>query len=76
VNFFLDYSLSSLRDKSKEIFKKAGKIINIQQIIPENNLRGSFLIEGENCNIEIYFTLSPEKRPLIQEFHIREVAKK
>jgi CubicO group peptidase (beta-lactamase class C family) len=76
VNFFLDYSLSSLRDKSKAIFKKAGKIINIGPIIPENNLRGSFIIKGENCNIEIYFTLTPEKRPLIQEFHIRELAKK
>jgi CubicO group peptidase (beta-lactamase class C family) len=75
VNFFLDYSLSSLRNKSKAIFKKAGKIINIRPIIPENNLRGSFLIEGENCNIEIYFTLSPEKRPLIQEFSIVELPK-
>jgi hypothetical protein len=38
-------------------------------------LRGSFVIEGEKVNIEIYFTLSPENPPLIQEYHIREVPK-
>ena len=41
----------------------------------ENQLRGSFIIEGEKTNIEIYFTLSPESPPTIQEYHIREVPK-
>jgi hypothetical protein len=44
--------------------------------VPENQLRGSFIIEGEKTNIEIYFTLSPENPPLIQEYHINEVPKK
>jgi hypothetical protein len=41
----------------------------------ENQLRGSFIIEGEKINIEIYFTLSPENPPLIQEYHIKELPK-
>jgi hypothetical protein len=55
------------------VFAKAGKIRGVHDMIAENNLRGSFIIEGENDDIEVYFTLSPENPPLIQEFHIRNV---
>ena len=44
-------------------------------MMPENNLRGAFILEGENTNIKISFTLSPEKPALIQEYHISEVKK-
>jgi len=74
-NFFMDYSLVSIRTQSENIFKKAGKILNIRELVPENNLRGDFLMEGENCFIMISFTLTPEANPLIQEFHISEMAK-
>jgi hypothetical protein len=71
-NFFLDYYPESLKSESERIFKNAGKITNIQELIPENNLRGSFIIEGEKSDIEISFTLTPENPPLIQEYHIKE----
>jgi hypothetical protein len=74
-NFFSDYPIDSLKKQAREIFKKAGKIITVKEIKPENQLRGSFIIEGEKSNISIYFTLSPENPPLIQEFRIREIAK-
>ncbi len=75
-NFFLDYFVEPLQKEAEPIFAKAGKILKINEIIPENNLRGSFVIEGENTNIEISFTLSPEKPALIQEYHIKEITKK
>ena len=71
-NFFMDYFPDSLRKEAMAIFNKAGKIINIEELIPENNLRGSFIMEGENNDIEISFTLMPENPPLIQEYHIKE----
>lgn len=71
-NFFQDYSLESLQSEAGIIYKNAGKVINIHELIPENNLRGSFIIECENTDIEIVFTLTPENPPLIQEFHIYE----
>lgn len=71
-NFFMDYFPDSLRKEAAGIFKKAGKIIHTRELIPENNLRGSFIMEGENSDIEISFTLTPEKIPLIQEYHIKE----
>jgi CubicO group peptidase (beta-lactamase class C family) len=72
-NFFPDYPIDSLKKQSRELYTKAGKIIAIKEMKPENQLRGSFIIEGEKINMEIYFTLSPENPALIQEYHIREI---
>lgn len=74
-NFFPDYPIDSLKKEATLLFEKAGRIISVKAMKPENQLRGSFIIEGEKTDIEIYFTLSPENPPLIQEYHIREVAK-
>lgn len=74
-NFFLDYFTDSLRKEATAIFEKAGKIVRVREMIPENGLRGSFIIEGEKKNIEVSFTLTPEAIPLIQEYRIGEKAK-
>ena len=74
-NFFPDYPIDSLKKEAKDLYTKAGKIIAIQATKPENQLRGSFIIEGEKINMEVYFTLSPENPALIQEYHIKEVPK-
>jgi len=75
-NFFPDNPIDSLRKVSKDLFEKAGRIIAIKEMKPENQLRGSFVIEGENSDILVYFTLSPENPPLIQEFRQRAIPKK
>ncbi len=72
-NFFADYSPESLRKEATDIFERVGKVLKVNEIKPENQLRGSFLIEAERGQIEISFTLTPEHAPLIQEYHIREV---
>jgi CubicO group peptidase (beta-lactamase class C family) len=74
-NFFLDYFTNSLRKEAEAIYNKAGKILKLREIIAENNLRGAFVLEGEKANIEVSFTLSPEKPALIQEYHIKEVVR-
>src|SRR6187551_2907067 len=74
-NFFPDYPIDTLKKYARDLYSKAGNIISVKEVKPDNQLRGSFFIEGENTNIEIYFTLSPENPPLIQEYHIREVPK-
>ncbi len=74
-NFFPDYPIDTLRKEAKELFAKAGKIVAVKEMKPENQLRGSFILEGEKTNIEVYFTLSPENPPLIQEYRIREKPK-
>jgi CubicO group peptidase (beta-lactamase class C family) len=71
-NFFMDYFPDSLQKEATAIFDKAGKIIRVGEVRPENGLRGSFIMEGEKGDIEVSFTLTPEAAPLIQEYHIRE----
>ena len=75
-NFFPDNPIDTLKKYAKELFAKAGKNLVIKEMKAENQLRGSFIIEGEKINIEIYFTLSPENPAMIQEYRIREVPKK
>ena len=71
----MDYFPDSLRKEATTLFNKAGKIIKISELLTENNLRGSFIMEGENNDIEINFTLTPENPPLIQEFNMMEKEK-
>ncbi len=73
ANFFLDYSLDSLRKESKDLFSKAGKIISVGDVIPENQLRGHFVLEGEQANLQINFALTPENPSLIQQYQIKEI---
>ncbi len=74
-NFFPDYPVDSLKKQAKDLYAKAGKIIAVKAMIPENQLRGSFIMEGEKINMEVYFTLSPENPALIQEYHIKELVR-
>ncbi len=69
-NFFQDYFIEVLRKEAGELFGKAGKILNIKEIVPENGLRGGFILEGEKSDIKITFTLTAENPALIQEYHI------
>ncbi|MFX6949804.1 hypothetical protein ABTH81_22260, partial [Acinetobacter baumannii] len=60
-----------LRKEAKNIFDKVGKVISVKEMIPENQLRGSFIIECEKGKVQISFTLTPENPALIQEYHIK-----
>ena len=73
VNFFLDYFVETLKKEAEGVAARAGKIVRIGEMRAENNLRGSFIMEGEKGKIEIRFTLTPETPALIQEYHIRFV---
>lgn len=73
VNFFLDYFPDSLKKEAEAVYEKAGTIVRVGEMRADNNLRGSFIMEGEKGNIEVRFTLTPETPALIQEYHIRFV---
>ena len=72
-NFFLDNRLKDLVKKTEELFAKAGALKSVTPLKAANQLRGSFVFEGEKANIQIFLTLSPEKDPLIQELGMRMV---
>lgn len=71
-NFFADYLIDSLRKEAKTLFDKAGKILRVEEILPDNQLRGTFRIVGEKTSLLVRFTLSPENPALIQAYFIRE----
>lgn len=74
-NFFDDYPLEALKKESLELFKKSGKIIKVNQMIAENQLRGYCIIECEKGLLKLAFTLTPENPALIQEYHLTQVEK-
>ncbi|MES2006013.1 MAG: serine hydrolase domain-containing protein [Bacteroidota bacterium] len=74
-NFFNDYFTDALKKEANAVFEKAGKIGKVRELVPENQLRGYFIMEGEKANIWVSFTLTPENPALIQEYHIRTVDK-
>ncbi len=47
----------------------------MHEIVPENQLRGTYLLEGERGTLNISFTLTPENQPLIQSVQIKEEPK-
>lgn len=71
VNFFMDYFVDALQKEARPIFEKAGKIISVGEVVPENQLRGYFDLQGEQASIRVSFTLTPENPALIQEYHIK-----
>ena len=66
-NFFLDVSIDTLRQRFGRMYRQAGKIVKVGEILPRNQLRGSFTLQGEKADIELFFTLSPENPPRIQQ---------
>jgi len=66
MNLYLDKSHERRMKEFKRMFDSIGEIISVGQLIPENELRGSFQIEGTEGTAEIYFTLSPEPVAKIQ----------
>lgn len=74
-NFFLDFPIDSLRKEATEIFNRMGAVKKVQPIVPLNNLRGRFLVEGEKGTTEVFFTLTPQAVPMIQDYRIRWVGK-
>ncbi len=66
----MDYFTEKLKRATAESFTKAGKMVSVSDVKPENQLRGYFIIKCENANIKVSFTLTPEHEPMIQEYHL------
>lgn len=66
-NFFLDESREHRVGEISKALEKAGKILEVTEIEPQNQLRGIFRLKGENGDVAILFTLTPEKDPKVQQ---------
>jgi len=66
ANLYLDISRERRMDEAGKLLKQIGKIIETGPVIPENQLRGRFIIRGAIQNLQVYFTLTPEAEPKVQ----------
>jgi CubicO group peptidase (beta-lactamase class C family) len=70
-NFFMDNRLVDLERETRALFDQAGPVLGVSAVGAQNQLRGTFVIDGEKADILVFFTLSPEKDPLIQQVRMR-----
>ena len=70
-NFYMDKSRDHRMAQIKEELAKAGAIQNIDVIEPYNQLRGQFEMQGEHGIVSVFFTLSPEPEPKLQQLNVR-----
>ncbi len=66
ANLFMDISREKRISEARELLNQLGEIVSIGPVIPENQLRGSFLLIGKEQNLRVYFTLTPEAEPRVQ----------
>jgi CubicO group peptidase (beta-lactamase class C family) len=74
-NFFPDRPLESWRAHARETLAKMGGVKSVGAIVPENQLRGTFPLHGERGRVDVFFTLTPERDPRVQELRLTFVAK-
>ncbi|HYC85174.1 MAG TPA: serine hydrolase domain-containing protein [Chryseosolibacter sp.] len=69
-NFFLDRSRESWMRHAGEVLQETGKIVAIEPLVPQNQLRGTFRMIGEKKALDVFFTLSPEIDPKVQQLDL------
>jgi hypothetical protein len=69
-NFYLDKSREHRISEVQNVLDKAGAIQRMNEMVPLNQLRGSFKLITENGAIKIFFTLTPEKDPKVQQLNL------
>ena len=69
-NFYLDRSRDHRKKEIQEILVKAGDFQSVGILQPRNQLRGSYQITTATGNIDVFFTLTPEKDPKVQRLNV------
>ncbi|WP_088340062.1 serine hydrolase domain-containing protein [Robiginitalea sediminis] len=70
-NFFMDHSREIRRAEIQDILEQAGEIASVEPIDPQNQLRGRFEMVAANGKISVFYTLTPEKDPKVQQLDVR-----
>jgi CubicO group peptidase (beta-lactamase class C family) len=65
-NLYMDRDREVRIREARDLLERLGEIVSIGPLVPENQLRGSFLVYGTGHQLKVSFTLSPEAEPKIQ----------
>lgn len=74
-NFYLDVSKDIRKGDYDYVINEAGEIKSVESLIPFNNLRGAFLMRGVSTDVQVFFSLTPEKVPKVQALYYWNVEK-
>ncbi len=69
-NFYLDKSRSQRMQDYMDIWKEAGAVFEVGEIQAQNQLRGTFSIKAEHGKVEVFFSLTPEAVPKVQQLKV------
>ncbi|MEN8249848.1 MAG: serine hydrolase, partial [Bacteroidota bacterium] len=69
-NFYMDKSREHRMKQIQEVFTSAGAIEKVNPIKAYNQLRGRFEMLAENGIVSVYFTMTPEKDPKVQQLRV------
>ncbi len=69
-NFYMDKSREHRMAQIQEVLAEAGTIEQVDPIKNYNELRGRFEMLAENGIVSVYFTLSPEENPKLQQLNV------
>lgn len=72
-NFYPDFSREYRMKQYQQLLAQSGKILSVEPIVPENQLRGTFILKGEKKDISVFFTLTPERVPKVQALEMEVV---
>jgi hypothetical protein len=72
-NFYLDQSRQLRKAAADQLWAEAGPVISVEEVQPINHLRGVFTVRCEKQDVEVFFSLSPEKNPKVQAVRMRLV---
>ena len=65
-NFYQDESPENRHRQLASMLDNMGDLIKIEPVVPINALRGTFLIIGTDADLELLFSLTPERNPKVQ----------
>ena len=72
-NFYLDHVREYRMQEIRKLLEEVGPIQEVEALIPSNQLRGRFDIRAEKATIRVFFTLTPEKDPKVQQLDVRKL---
>ncbi len=70
-NFYLDRSRERWKSLAGQALEALGQITSVGPLRPENQLRGTFTLQGEKGRLGVKFTLTPEVPPRVQELELK-----
>jgi len=73
ANFYQDQSVEQRIKQLGDSLDEIGTVKKIEPLVSINPLRGTFIINGEQGNLKVFFSLTPEALPRVQMLTIEKV---